>query len=69
MEWYKVTILSLALIILILLNLIKMIIKPILRFLLGSRTPVVVRTPDERFENLDKVGYNFKPNYFRYLKF
>lgn len=28
-----------------------------------SRVPVVVRTPEERFAGLDKLGYNFAPNY------
>jgi len=63
MPWWKVGLLFLLVIILILLNLIKYILKPIWRFLLGSRVPVVVRTPEERFENLDKLGYNFQPNY------
>ena len=65
MPWYKVTLLVIILVILILLNLIKTVIKPIWRFLLGSRVPVVVRTPDEYFENLDKLGYTFSPNYLR----
>ena len=26
----------------------------------GSRIPTVVRTPEARFENLEKLGYNFK---------
>ena len=63
MPWWKVGLLFLLVILLILLNLIKYILKPIWRFLLGSRVPVVVRTPEERFDNLDKLGYNFQPNY------
>ena len=61
----QVTILSLVLILLIFLNLIKIIVKPIWSFLLGARIPLVVRTPDDRFEGLEKLGYNFKPNYLR----
>ena len=61
----KVTLLTLVLILLIFLNLIKIIVKPIWSFLLGGRIPLVVRTPEDRFEGLEKLGYNFKPNYLR----
>jgi len=30
---------------------------------MGSRVPVVVRTPDDRFEGLEKLGYKFEPHY------
>lgn len=63
----QVTLLTLVLILLIFLNLIKIIVKPIWSFLLGGRIPLVVRTPEDRFEGLEKLGYNFKPNYLRYL--
>ena len=36
---------------------------PIFRLLLAPRIPTVVRTPEARFEGLDKLGYNFPPNY------
>jgi hypothetical protein len=36
---------------------------PIYRLLFGSRVPVVVRTPEDRFRGLEAVGYNFPPNY------
>lgn len=28
-----------------------------------KKKPVVVRTPEERFLGLEKIGYTFKPNY------
>jgi len=30
---------------------------------MGSPKPLMVRTPEERFNNLEKLGYNFKENY------
>ena len=65
MTWTQALLLTLALVLLNLLILIKSIIKPIWRFLLGSRVPVVVRTPDDRFDGLDKLCYAFKPHSLR----
>ena len=59
----KAFVLLFVTLVLIAANLVKIILKPIWRFLLGSRMPVVVRTPEERFEGLDRLGYNFQPNY------
>jgi hypothetical protein len=39
------------------------VVVPIYRLLFGSRVPVVVRTPEDRFRGLEAVGYNFPPNY------
>jgi len=30
---------------------------------MGSRVPVVVKTPEDRFEGLHRLGYNFEPYY------
>ena len=49
----------------LLLNLAKIILRPLWRFLMGSRVPVVVRTPEDRFEGLQRLGYNFEPYYLR----
>ena len=65
MGWAKTSILSLIIVLLILINLIKILLKPLWRFLLGSRVPVIVRTPEDRFEGLAKLGYDFKENYLR----
>ena len=67
MNGTKTLILSLLIVFLILTNLIKILLKPIWRLLLGSRVPVIVRTPQDRFEGLAKLGYDFKENYFRSL--
>ena len=68
-EGYKKILISLCLLILIilclLLNIVKIILKPVWRLLMGSRVPVVVRTPEDRFEGIEKLGYNFQPNYLR----
>ena len=50
------------------LNLVKIVLKPVWRILMGSRVPVVVRTPEDRFNGLEKVGYNFAPNYLRFVE-
>ena len=52
-------------IILVLLNLAKTVVSPIWRLIMGARVPIVVRTPEERFRGLEKLGYTFKPNYMR----
>jgi hypothetical protein len=52
-------------IILVLLNLVKTVISPIWRLIMGARVPIVVRTPEERFKGLERLGYTFKPNYLR----
>jgi len=59
----QVTVLTIALLILVILNIVKIIVKPIWSFLLGPRIPLVVRTPEDCFQGLDKVGYTFAPNY------
>jgi hypothetical protein len=68
-EGYKKILISLCLLCLIilslLLNIVKIILKPVWRLLMGSRVPVVVRTPEDRFEGIEKLGYNFQPNYLR----
>ena len=46
-------------------NLVKIILRPLWRLLMGSRVPVVVRTPEDRFEGLHRLGYNFEPYYLR----
>ena len=61
----QVTVLTIALLILVILNIVKIIVKPICSFLLGPRIPLVVRTPEDCFQGLDKVGYTFAPNYLR----
>jgi hypothetical protein len=33
------------------------------RFWFAARHPVMVRTPEERFNDLEDLGYNFNPNY------
>jgi len=45
------------------LNLVKIVLRPVWRLMMGSRVPVVVRTPDDRFEGLRSLGYNFEPYY------
>lgn len=45
------------------LNLIKTIVRPIYRLWAGARLPLVVRTPDERFQGIHKLGYTFTSNY------
>eukprot|EP00091_Calanus_sinicus_P016690 TRINITY_DN3618_c0_g1_i2.p1 TRINITY_DN3618_c0_g1~~TRINITY_DN3618_c0_g1_i2.p1 ORF type:complete len:144 (-),score=31.53 TRINITY_DN3618_c0_g1_i2:144-548(-) len=50
-------------ILLVLLNLVKTVVSPIWRLMMGARVPIVVRTPEERFRGLEKLGYTFKPNY------
>ena len=65
MGWPKTSLLIFLIILLILINLLKILLKPLWRFLLGSRLPLIVRTPAERFEGLDKLGYDFKENYLR----
>lgn len=67
MEPWKVVLLSLVLIILNWLNLIKQVLQPVFRLLLGSRIPVVVRTPEDRFKDLQAVGYSFSSNYIHLL--
>ena len=67
MNGTKTLILSLLIIFLIIINLLKILLKPIWRLLLGSRVPVIVRTPQDRFEGLAKLGYDFKENYLRSL--
>jgi len=37
------------------LNLVKIVVRPCWRLLMGSRVPVVVRTPEDRFEGLDRL--------------
>ena len=49
----------------LLLNLVKIILRPLWRLLMGSRVPVVVRTPDDRFEGLESLGYNFESHFLR----
>jgi len=45
------------------LNLVKIVVRPCWRLLMGSRVPVVVRTPEDRFEGLDRLGYDFESYY------
>ena len=66
MDWAKTSLLIVLIILLLLLNLLKILLKPLWRFLLGSRLPVIVRTPEERFQGLDKLGYDFGENYLRW---
>ena len=56
-------ILGLALPILLVLHLVKYLFTPIYRILFASRVPTVVRTPESRFQGLEKLGYPFAPNY------
>ena len=65
MGWAKTSLLIFLILLLILINLLKILLKPLWRFLLGSRLPLIVRTPAERFEGLDRLGYDFKENYLR----
>ena len=65
MDWAKTSLLIFLIILLLLINLLKILLKPLWRFLLGSRLPVIVRTPEERFQGLDKLGYDFRENYLR----
>ncbi|XP_023324269.1 uncharacterized protein LOC111698219 isoform X2 [Eurytemora carolleeae] len=55
--------LSFLFILINILNLIKQILNPIYRLMVSGRVPVVVRTPEDRFQNLDRAGYSFSPNY------
>lgn len=66
MDWANTILLIVLIILLIPINLLKILLKPLWRFLLGSRLPMIVRTPAERFEGLDKLGYEFKENYLRW---
>lgn len=61
---WKTAVLALLLAIVLVLNLIKTILKPLWRAVAASRVPVTVRTPEDRFNGLEKLGYNFEPNYF-----
>eukprot|EP00088_Acartia_fossae_P002752 TRINITY_DN11134_c0_g1_i2.p1 TRINITY_DN11134_c0_g1~~TRINITY_DN11134_c0_g1_i2.p1 ORF type:complete len:369 (-),score=37.72 TRINITY_DN11134_c0_g1_i2:93-1172(-) len=45
------------------LNFIKQIVSPFYQMLAGSRVPSVLRTPEDRFNTLHLVGYNYRPNY------
>ncbi len=45
------------------LTIVKSIVQPFIRIVTSTRGPLVVRTPEECFEGLDKLGYNFKENY------
>ena len=64
----KTSLLIFLIILLILLNLLKILLKPLWRFLLGSRLPLIVRTPAERFAGLEKLGYDFRENFLRFAK-
>lgn len=67
MEPWIAVLLSLVLILLNLLNMVKQVVVPVYRVLFGSRVPVVVRTPEDRFRGLEAVGYSFAPNYMNTL--
>ena len=46
------------------LYLIKIMVRPFYRELLAKRRlPLVVRTPEERFRGIERLGYTFKANY------
>ena len=50
---------------LVVLNVAKFVLYPVYRLLVPRVIPLVVRTPEERFEGLDQLGYNFTPNYLK----
>lgn len=60
---WQLIILFLLTVIVNILNIFKTMLCPLYRVLFSSRVPAVVRTPEDRFENLGNVGYNFSSNY------
>jgi len=48
------------------LNFLKQIFSPLYEILAGSRSPSILRTPEDRFSGLHLVGYNFSPNYVEF---
>lgn len=57
------TVAALLVPLLLLLHLAKYLLSPFYRLLFAPRVQTVVRTPEERFLGLDKLGYPFSPNY------
>jgi len=55
--------LCLLIILINVLEFIKQILNPFYRLMTAGRVPTVLRTPDDRFKDLHKVGYAFKSNY------
>ncbi len=46
---------------LVFLNVVKMAVKPLWRSIVAPKsTPLVVRTPEDRFDGLHHLGYNFE---------
>nr|ACO10768.1 Haloalkane dehalogenase [Caligus rogercresseyi] len=45
------------------LNVFKIIVMGVVRFFFAGRSPVLLRTPETQFQNLEKLAYNFEPHY------
>jgi len=59
----KTIILTLLVLLASVLNILKQIVQPFYRLVFCTRVPAVVRTPEDRFNNLHAVGYTFTSNY------
>lgn len=59
----RLVLLPLAIIIFNIIYLIKAVLLSLVSLIYQSDIPVVVRTPESRFQGLDALGYTFKPNY------
>ena len=51
-----------------LLSLLQQLLRPLLRLLLPARPPLVVRTPEQRWQGLEELGYTFSPHYLRHTQ-
>lgn len=56
-------VLALVLPVLLVLHLAKYLATPLYRLVAASRVATVVRTPEESFRGLERLGYAFQPNY------